>query len=117
MSKIILKTSKGFLIVFTNKTYLVNYRQSMISFIHFYYDIAMAKTDFLSWDDDFNNLELDFLLGDYTDDDSSACNVKSSESSECDKGYKCPICNKVLKSISGFRGHTSKQHGKSDLKG
>ncbi|XP_076084494.1 uncharacterized protein LOC143055246 [Mytilus galloprovincialis] len=27
-------------------------------------------------------------------------------------GYKCPDCDKILKSISGFRGHTSRQHGK-----
>ncbi|CAC5374859.1 ATBF1 [Mytilus coruscus] len=25
--------------------------------------------------------------------------------------YQCPVCDKTLKTISGFRGHTSKQHG------
>lgn len=85
----------------------------------------MAKSDFLSWDDDFNDLELDFILGEYTEDESVADNVsavvspaKTSKTKDCiESGYLCPICKKSLKSISGFRGHTSKQHGRSDLKG
>ena len=27
--------------------------------------------------------------------------------------YKCPVCAKTLKTISGFRGHTQKQHGQN----
>jgi hypothetical protein len=27
--------------------------------------------------------------------------------------YKCPVCAKKLKTISGFRGHTQKQHGQN----
>ena len=81
----------------------------------------MASSDFLSWDDDFNDLELDFMLGEYTDDDSvhdtKTC-ASSNKSQQCNaNGYLCPICNKTLKSIRGFRGHTSKQHDRSDLKG
>ncbi|XP_033727844.1 uncharacterized protein LOC117317154 [Pecten maximus] len=30
--------------------------------------------------------------------------------------YVCPVCHKHLKSIAGFRGHTSKKHGKNSLK-
>jgi hypothetical protein len=27
--------------------------------------------------------------------------------------YKCPVCAKKLKTISGFRGHSEKQHGQN----
>ncbi|CAC5416616.1 unnamed protein product [Mytilus coruscus] len=92
----------------------------------------MSKTDFLSWDDD---LDLDILLGEYTDTDPivdsdddfvletvvhppkkvKGIDKSLSEHGTAADGYECPDCDKILKSISGFRGHTSRQHGK-DLK-
>ena len=38
-------------------------------------------------------------------------------SSEADISYQCPICEKCLRSISGFRGHVIRQHNRADLKG
>ncbi|XP_052071204.1 uncharacterized protein LOC127709638 [Mytilus californianus] len=89
----------------------------------------MSKTDFLSWDDD---LDLDILLGEYTDTDPivdsdddfvletvvhppkrvKGIDKSLSADGTAADGYKCPDCDKILKSISGFRGHTSRQHGK-----
>ena len=67
-----------------------------------------SKEDFLSWDTDLDLVE---LLGEYTDDEDrdSADNPIQKEV----EGYQCPDCNKVLKSISGFRGHMLKQHKKA----
>ena len=31
--------------------------------------------------------------------------------------YMCPSCEKILKTIPGFRGHVQKQHGLMNLKG
>ncbi|XP_033727600.1 uncharacterized protein LOC117316933 [Pecten maximus] len=88
----------------------------------------MAKSDFLSWDGD---LDLEYLLGDFTEysesedfsdefDEVETKRPRASKSSQhldpklaC---YVCPECNKSLKTIAGFRGHTSKQHGKTNLK-
>ena len=43
---------------------------------------------------------------------------KSAEqSSMCHYVYKCPDCEKLYKSISGFRGHMRNKHKKSQLKG
>lgn len=66
-----------------------------------------SKEDFLSWDNDIN---LDELLGDYTDHED-----KDSAENQClteVPSYQCPDCQKVLKSVSGFRGHMTKQHKK-----
>lgn len=69
-----------------------------------------CSSDFISWDDE--DLNLDLLLGEYTDEEKSANNHVSSESlSEQTVTYICPECNKNLKSISGFRGHVTKKHG------
>ncbi|CAG2199464.1 unnamed protein product [Mytilus edulis] len=74
---------------------------------------------FLSWDDDLDDFELAYLLGDYTDTDTNADSVSACKKPKKDiqcSGYMCPDCKKMLKTISGFRGHTAKQHGKSNLK-
>ena len=95
-------------------------------------------TDVVTWHD----IDLDYVLGDYTESENefsiaaSAVNFPASGSSSGgeDPGkenkptsskpgdvrgvlYKCPVCEKALKSISGFRGHVMKQHGRADLKG
>ena len=78
-------------------------------------------SDFLHWD---NDIDLDILLGDYTEYDPDPSNSEPSDE-ECISAkkkkiltenktlYKCPVCDKNLKTISGFRGHVSKQHGKN----
>ena len=60
-------------------------------------------------------MDLVELLGEYTidEDRDSADNPIQKE----EEGYQCPDCNKVLKSISGFRGHMLKQHQKSKTNG
>lgn len=97
---------------------------------------VMSKSDFLPWD----AVDLEYLLGDYTEY-SSESDISDGEYDDVDSGkpakrcktdkslttqqpitssktqYICPICEKSLKTISGFRGHTSKQHGVSNLKG
>ena len=95
-------------------------------------------TDVVTWHD----IDLDYVLGDYTESENelivaaSAVNfpVSGSSSDGEDPGkenkptsgkpgdvggviYKCPVCEKALKSISGFRGHVMKQHRRADLKG
>lgn len=74
--------------------------------------ITMSKSGFLSWDD---GIDLDALLGDYTEDDAETPKKKAKD----DQGpcFKCPVCSKALKTIAGFRGHTSKQHDQPNLKG
>ena len=77
----------------------------------------MAKSDFLSWDKD---LDLDLLLGDYTDYDENydsdddnfqkVTNTSKSKPVTSRNVFKCPVCEKELKTISGFRGHVRKQH-------
>lgn len=74
----------------------------------------MAKTDFLSWD---NDIDLDALLGEYTEDDDIALHQQKPPQDVSSDGYRCPICKKVLKTIVGFRGHVSKQHDKPHIKG
>ncbi|VDI20996.1 Hypothetical predicted protein [Mytilus galloprovincialis] len=77
----------------------------------------MSRQIFLSWDDD---LDLNILYGEYTDTDPILCNPQKGQGIDkslsadgtATDGYKCPDCDKILKSISGFRGHTSRQHGK-----
>ena len=75
-------------------------------------------SDFLSWD---NDIDLDFLLGEYTEYDTDHSNSedetskpskkqKTSEKTSNQVKYKCPECSKVLNTISGFRGHVNKQH-------
>ena len=101
--------------------------------------------DFVHWDD----LDLDYFLGKYTDDESGALvEAESSESDsenkpptirspkaagskapkakhwKCNKSqltvavyYICLVCQKELKTIGGFRGHVSKKHNNTHLKG
>ena len=83
----------------------------------------MSKSDFLSWD---NDIDLDLLLGDYTEHDEDDLSSddenltskpkqkkKNSGKENSSASYKCPVCNKILKTISGFRGHTTKQHSET----
>ncbi|CAG2207192.1 unnamed protein product [Mytilus edulis] len=65
-------------------------------------------------------LNASFLLPD-SEEDISALAAKKPKQKELNNsatahGYECPLCNKYLKTLSGFRGHTSKQHGRQDLK-
>jgi len=64
--------------------------------------------DFLLWDEDIN---LDDVLGEYTEDE-GLTEVRKDD--QC--VYVCPDWRHEYKSISGFRGHTSKKHQKN-LKG
>ena len=80
-------------------------------------------SEFLSWDID---LDLDLLL-EYTkydpsdsgsdDYDCSTAKKKKTNTSATQPStltqYQCPVCAKTLKTISGFRGHTQKQHGQN----
>lgn len=91
--------------------------------IIFLNDLAlMSKSDFLSWDDD---IDLETLLGEYTENDHDVTDSESDDYSASvghrtkvrklgkdSYVYICPVCDKSLKTISGFRGHTSKQHHK-----
>ena len=91
-----------------------------------------SKDDFLNWDD----LDLDNLLVDYTDYDDaittdsdstigydfavaeeSVENVSPAVAAEAKPKatrrpyvYSCPVCNKKLRSPSGFRGHIINKH-------
>jgi len=85
-----------------------------------YYFIIEKNVRFFNWED----LVLDKLLGEYTDDD--MCEFDSSDSScesdvesvnrsdvavkkmKCTFSYSCPSCPKTYRSISGFRGHVMK---------
>ena len=85
---------------------------------------TITMSDFLSWDTD---LDLDLLLGEYTeydhsdsgsdDYDCSTAKKKKTNTSATQPStltqYQCPVCAKTLKTISGFRGHTQKQHGQN----
>ena len=96
---------------------------------------TMTTGDFVRWED----LDLDYFLEDYTDDevtvecvpieesDSDTENVppakrprKQSKSANSkvsvSDGYICPVCGKELKTIGGFRGHVTKQHNNPHLK-
>ena len=65
-------------------------------------------------------IDLDlFILGEYTEYDTDHSNSedenskpskkqKTSEKTSDQVKYKCPECSKVLKTISGFRGHVKK---------
>ena len=75
--------------------------------------LVMAKynvEDYLFWDDD--DLDLDQLLGEYTEDD----NDEAKNPQESFTVYVCPVCRKDYKTISGFRGHVLKKH-KQNLRG
>lgn len=67
----------------------------------------MSKHDFVSWDDE--DLNLDLLLGDYTDYD-VVCDSECLKEDIQSVMYECPQCQKLMKSISGFRGHVLKKH-------
>ena len=92
----------------------------------------MAKRDYLHLDDDLD-FPLESLLGEYTDYDDE--NDDTSDDDFCVEsakkkkkppvrgpkatavaGYRCPVCSKTLKTISGFRGHCDKQHGLRNVK-
>ena len=54
----------------------------------------MASSDFISWDDD--DLNLDLLLGEYTDQENTVTEIVQvidSKPEQCN-GYVCPECNK-----------------------
>ena len=97
-----------------------------------------SKEHFYDWSD----INLDEILGEYTDDDdmneestsSSDSYVYEGESEKPDSvsskavkrttdgefTFDCPVCRKVLRSVSGFRGHVLKQHpsmDRSDFRG
>lgn len=75
----------------------------------------MSKSDILSWDDD---IDLDALLGDYTEDDhNEAQHKKPKRDHPSDAGFRCPVCCRVLKTIAGFRGHVTKKHDQPNHKG
>uniref|UniRef100_K1PXN3 Uncharacterized protein n=1 Tax=Magallana gigas TaxID=29159 RepID=K1PXN3_MAGGI len=77
----------------------------------------MSKSDFHSWDDD---IDLDALLGDYTEDDDNDVQHKKPKKTPppppSDAGLRCPVCSRVLKTIAGFRGLVTKLHDKPHLK-
>ena len=81
---------------------------------------GLNMSDFLHWDHD---LDLDQILGDYTDkedfvpDSEDDCYVAPSQTTSGSTSYICPVCKKSLRSISGFRGHTTKQHGLKNVRG
>ena len=97
-----------------------------------------SNDDFVNWSD----LDLDELLGEYTDDqivsdtendscvenddpnkeDSSKAKGvrKTPKTPKTSKGkvtYNCPLCPKTYTSIQGFRGHITKKHDRPDIKG
>src|SRR6218665_1730497 len=98
-----------------------------------------SKEDFCDWSD----IDLEELFsGDYTDDDVNNDSTGSSDSSvyedELEKPdssrqsqvakrgndgeyvFDCPVCRKILRSVTGFRGHCIKQHpsmDRSDFRG
>ena len=101
----------------------------------------MSKSDFFRWED----LDLDYFLGDYTEDEKEniPCAPEISVETDSSDGgsddaeiqpqpskrkptnptskdrpvYVCPECGKELLSISGFRGHMLRKHSISGLKG
>uniref|UniRef100_A0A8W8LHD4 Uncharacterized protein n=1 Tax=Magallana gigas TaxID=29159 RepID=A0A8W8LHD4_MAGGI len=78
----------------------------------------MSKSGFLSLDDD---IDLDALLGDYTEDDDNDVQHKKPKKTPpppppSDAGLRCPVRSRVLKTIAGFRGHVTKLHDKPHLK-
>lgn len=74
----------------------------------------MSSKDFLSWD--YEGLDLDALLGEYTEYENKSL-TPDEKKNEKDQMYVCLCCSKELKSISGFRGHVTKKHGLTNLKG
>ncbi|XP_046571626.1 uncharacterized protein LOC124279790 [Haliotis rubra] len=103
-----------------------------------YFTIIFDMDDFIHWDD--SDLDLDLLLGEYTDCDTERLSDEDCfggddmyfDRSEDDKApsttspnhhgkentsqYACPLCSKTYRSIGGFRGHVSKKHNRSDIK-
>ncbi|XP_071086042.1 uncharacterized protein [Haliotis cracherodii] len=86
-------------------------------------------SDFVNWDD--SDMDLSVLLGEYTeyevdrnsDSTSDDCHSKVQKTGENRRPgktfaalYRCPLCSKDYGSISGFRGHVIKAHGRSDLR-
>ncbi|XP_048241877.1 uncharacterized protein LOC125374684 [Haliotis rufescens] len=105
-----------------------------------YFSFSFDMGDFIHWDD--SDLDLDLLLGDYTDYDieqpSDECfdgdnytdspvydeassttgpkQAKDHEKENKKARYACPLCRKTYMSIGGFRGHVTKKHNRSDIK-
>jgi len=91
--------------------------------------LLRKMSDFFNWED----LDLDELLGEYTDGDmcefdtsdgSCESDVESvkrtdvaSKKMKCTFSYSCPSCPKTYRSIRGFRGHVMKVHNLLGLKG
>lgn len=82
----------------------------------------MASSDYIAWDDE--DMNLDLLLGEYTDYEQENVDRPISKKQKLDKSdksdsvtYICPVCSKVFKSVSGFRGHTIKKHSMNSMKG
>ena len=73
----------------------------------------MSKAGCVSWDDE--ELNLDLLLGDYTDYD-ELCDTECAQEDTQSVMYECPECQNLMKSISGFRGHVYMEHN-LNLKG
>ena len=84
--------------------------------------MAYSKDDFV----DFSALDLDELLGEYTnseielsDDDSVDVKRKCgrpAQSAEM-KRYKCGECTKGYSTVSGLRGHLRTKHSINGIKG
>ena len=82
----------------------------------------MSDSDFVGW----GELDLDELLGRYTDDDfyepDSVSTASDHDVDDTEKASKvvmkskpspahaCPQCNKEYCSVSGFRGHIMEKH-------
>lgn len=69
----------------------------------------MSSSDFISWDDEDLNLEV--LLGEYTDYEPVSEKDDDSTKVPHSNVYICPECKKTFRSIAGFRGHVMKKHG------
>ena len=89
----------------------------------------MPASDFVRWED----LDLDYHLGHYTDDETRNAPIDIDSDSDRENVppppkvrrkstvgstvFVCPVCQKELKTIGGFRGHVTKQHNNPHLKG
>ena len=79
----------------------------------------MASSDFIAWDDE--DLNLDLLLGEYTDSEQENVDEPVSKKTKLNSSdnvtYVCPKCSKEFRSVSGFQGHMTKKHSIKSLKG
>ena len=78
----------------------------------------------------WSDVELDAVLGDYTDMELSRGSSGSDSDSSLPQPaspkkqlgpvaskYTCTECGAVLKTITGFRGHMTRKHKRSDVRG